>query len=130
MANKSSKTQENRYAQYKANKTWEKNRVAKLNRTIKLQPNNEQAKAALKGMVYRRKTPGANTWSASDKKFAQLYRSFTGYFDRNILSSDSKVSQVALQRKSTKTVPKVPEKPTPPWGNSFFALANRLQGMR
>lgn len=130
MASKTSKTAENRFAQYKANKTWEKNRTARLNRTIKNQPNNEQAKAALKGMVYRRKTPGPNVWSASEKALAKLYKSFTGYFDRAILSKDPKVSQPALQRPSVKTVPKVPEKPTPSYGNSFFALAARLQGIK
>ena len=128
MATKTSKTAENRFAQYKSNKTWEKNRTARLNRTVKNQPNNEQAKAALKGMVYRRKTPGPLSWSATEKRLARLYKEFTGYFDRAILSKDPKVSQPALQRPSVNTVPKVKDKPTPSYGNSFFALAARLPG--
>lgn len=130
MASKTSKTAENRFAQYKANRTWEKNRTLRLKRTIKNQPTNEQAKNALSGMVYRRKTPGAAGWSATDKHLAQLYKSITGYFDRNILSRDPKLSQPALQKPSLKTVPKVPAKPVPSYGGSFFALAARLQGIK
>lgn len=125
MATKSSKTAENRFAQYKANKTWEKNRKARLERTIRNQPNNEQAKAALKGMVYRRKTPGPHTWSASEKRAAQLYRSIAGTFSRDIFHSDPKVSQPALLKPNP--VPRAKQRAEVKV-SSFFALGARLQG--
>jgi hypothetical protein len=128
MAGKSSKSQEGYYAKYKANKTWETNRKRKLERTLKAQPNNEQIKAALKGMVYRRKTPGDNTWTATQKRVAQLMREWNGLFDRAMFHPDPKVSQAALQRKPdipvTKALHPIPES----YGTSFFALGARLQG--
>lgn len=125
MATKSSKTAENRFAQYKANKTWEKNRKLKLERTVRNQPNNEQAKAALKGMVYRRKTPGPHGWSATEKRTAQLYKQFTGVFSRDIFHADHKVSQAALLKAHPAPRPKIKNEVKV---SSFFALGARLQG--
>jgi hypothetical protein len=128
MAGKTNKSQEGYYAKYKSSKTWETNRKARLERALKAQPNNEQIKAALKGMVYRRKTPGPLGWSAQDKAAAQLYRRIAGYFDRGILSKDPKVSQLALQRKLETPLPKAVVAKVPSYGPSFFALGARLQG--
>ena len=129
MAGKTSKSQEGYYAKYKANKVWEKNRKARLERVLKEQPTNQQVKDAMGGMVYRRKTPGAHTWSHSEKRAAQLYRKWNGLFDRNMFHADPKVSQLALARKKETTVPKAKTKEvTPSFGNSFFALGARLQG--
>ena len=84
-------------ALYKSSRRWESNRKRKLERTLKAQPNNEQVKAALKSMVYRRKTPKTQEWSASWIRTAQLIKQFTGKFDRNIMSSNPKVAGEALQ---------------------------------
>ena len=130
MAGKSSKSQEGYYAKYKSAKTWEANRKARLERTLKEQPNNEQVKQALKGMVYRRKTPGPLGWSHQDKTAAQLYRKICGFFDRAILSKDPKVSQPAIQRKSETQQSVTKQDPIPSYGPSFFALGARLQGTR
>lgn len=124
MATKSSKTAENRFAQYKANKTWEKNRKLRLERTIRDQPNNEQAKSALKGMVYRRKTPGPHGWSATEKRAAQLYKQFSGTFSRDIFHADPKVSQPALLKSAVQSAKNKTEAKT----SGFFALGARLQG--
>jgi hypothetical protein len=129
MAGKTSKSQEGYYAKYKANKVWEKNRKLRLERVVKAQPNNQQAKDALGGMVYRRKTPGAHTWSHSEKRAAQIYRKWNGLFDRNMFHADPKVSQLALSRKPEVPEPKAKRGEIPPsYGNSFFALGARLQG--
>ena len=128
MAGKSSKSQEGYYAKYKSSKTWETNRKARLERTLKAQPNNEQVKQALNGMVYRRKTPGPLGWSSQEKTWAQLYRSIAGLFHKDIFSKDPKLSQAALQRKSEAPLPKEIKERVPSYGPSFFALGARLQG--
>lgn len=128
MAVKTSKSQEGYYAKYKANKTWEANRKRRLERMLKVQPNNEQIKAALKGMVYRRKTPGDNTWTATEKRIAQVFRKWNGLFDRAMFHPDPKVSQAALLRRPDVPLPKVTHPVPESYGTSFFALGARLQG--
>ena len=78
MATSKSKTSVNYFSQYKANKTWEVNRKRKLAKVLKDQPNNQQVKDAMSGMVYRRKTPTTRQWSASAKRIAQMYKKVTG----------------------------------------------------
>lgn len=93
MANKSggaSKT--GQAAGYKANKTWEKNRLRKLRRALKRSPDNEQILTALKGVVYRRKTPTVRTWSASKIRIAELFKMFSGHVDLAMFSNNEKVS--------------------------------------
>lgn len=89
---------EGHFASYKANKTWEKNRIRKLEKTLKAQPNNEQVKNALKCIVYRRKAPKVREWSHSWKRAAQLYKQFSGKFDRDIMSSNKDVALAALTK--------------------------------
>jgi hypothetical protein len=93
---KASKSQEAYYARYKTS-LFSKNRTRRLERVLKAQPNNEQVKMALKDIHYRRKTPNTTVWSASDKRLAQMLRSWTGGFDMNILNSNPKVASDALQ---------------------------------
>lgn len=102
MANKSkSKGAEGYAAAYKSSKRWESNRIRRLERTLKAQPNNEQVKAALKGgLVYRRKTPVTRTWSASWIRVAKLFKEFSGRFDPAIMSSNNDAAKAALQRQS------------------------------
>lgn len=125
MANKSkSKGAEGYFAAYKSSKRWEANRIRRLERTLKAQPNNEQVKAALKGgLVYRRKTPVTRMWSASWIQVAKLFKEFSGRFDPNIMSSNSDIAKTALQRKS-----KVAETfvlPVTTKNDSFFSLYAR-----
>lgn len=98
MVTKSTGSKAAQAARYKTDKRWEINRKARLERTIRNQPNNEQAKLALKGMVYRRKTPGAAGWSATQISTAKILKEFTGSFDRSYFSVDPKVSQAAVQK--------------------------------
>lgn len=129
MANSSrSKTAENYSAQYKANKVWEKNRKRRLARTLKEQPENSQVKAAMDGMVYRRKTPGEHGWTASQIAMAKLMKEFCGIFDRQAFHPDPKVSQPALAKTRNTEDVKKPFVPAPSYGTSFFALGARLQG--
>jgi hypothetical protein len=93
---KTSKSQEAYYARYKAT-TFASNRKRKLERVVKEQPNNEQAKMALKDIHYRRKTPNTSMWSHSDIALAKLFKEFTGNFNQNILSSNPKTAIEALQ---------------------------------
>lgn len=94
---KRSKTAEGNAASYKSSRRWETNRKRKLERTLKEQPNNEQIKAAMESMVYRRKTPTNQEWSSTWIRTAKLFKEFTGKFDRNIMNSNPKVASEAMQ---------------------------------
>lgn len=115
---------------YKSSKTWEKNRIKRLERTLKAQPNNEQVKTALKaGVVYRRKTPTVRIWSASWIRVAKLFKEFTGSFHPDIMSSNPKTSSEALQRPGKKTLETAKQKVEKTYGDKgFFSLGARLQG--
>lgn len=128
MATSKNKTSVNYFSQYKANKTWEVNRKRRLARTLKEQPTNVQVKDAMSGMVYRRKTPNTRQWSASAKRIAQMYKKVTGIFHKDILSSDPKLQLAAtkLQQTGRQVLPIVHSMRYP----SFFALGNRLQGIK
>lgn len=125
MANKSkSKGAEGYFAAYKSSKRWEANRIARLERTLKAQPNNEQVKAALKGgLVYRRKAPVTRMWSASWIRVAKLFKEFGGRFDHAIMSSNNDVAKAALQRQSPVAATFVT--PTLLKNDSFFSLFAR-----
>lgn len=126
MANKSrGKSAEQQAASYKANKRWETNRKARLERTIKAQPNNEQAKLALKGMVYRRKIPTNRLWSASWIRVAKIIKEFTGRFDPAIMSSNPETARAALARPGPKSVGYVPPVAS---DKNFFSIAARVMG--
>lgn len=99
MANKkTSKGQEGYYARYKTGSVHAKNRRVKLARLLKLQPNNEQLKLAIKDINYRRKTPGADGWSHSGIRMAKVFKDFCGKFDKAILSGNPKQASEALQK--------------------------------
>lgn len=101
MANKTSKGQENYYARYKSGNVHAKNRKIKLERALKRQPNNEQIKLALKDIRYRRKTPGANGWLASQIAVAKILKEFGNEVNRNIFNSNGRVASDALQSLTT-----------------------------
>jgi hypothetical protein len=125
MAQKTSKGQEGYYSRYKANKTWEVNRMRRLERTLKAQPENLQVKAALKGgLVYRRKTPSTRPWSASWIRTAKLFKLFAGRFDPAIMSANQDVSRAAMQKPGPRTLEKLN---TPTMADkSFFSIGSRI----
>jgi len=100
MAIKTSKSQTNYYAVYKTTRKWEANRKRKLERTLKAQPNNKQVQAALKSIVYRRRTPTNRVWSASWIRIAKIIKQFEGRFDPQIMSSNPDVARSAMQKNS------------------------------
>lgn len=121
MAGKTSSSQTAYYARYKTNRTWEKNRIAKLQRTLKAQPNNEQVKEALKkGPVYRRGTPANAQWSSSWIRAAKVVKLFTGVFDRNYMSANQDAAFTARQK--TKNT----EKPVHVNQAEMFSLLTRV----
>lgn len=100
MAIKTSKSQTNYYALYKTTRKWEANRKRRLEKTLRAQPNNKQVQAALKSLVYRRRTPTNRVWSASWIRAAKIIKLFEGRFDPQIMSSNPDVARSALQKNS------------------------------
>ena len=64
------------------------NRKRRLERTIKAQPNNEQAKLALKDSKSKRKAPITPYWTHTMIREAKMFKLFTGKMDINIFSSN------------------------------------------
>lgn len=102
MAAKTSKGQEGYYARYKSGNVHAKNRRTKLERQLKLQPNNSQVKQALLDINYRRKTPGANTWTHNEIRIAKLFADFGLVFNRDVFNSNPKTAGEALQTMRSK----------------------------
>lgn len=104
---------------------WEVNRKRKLEKQLKLQPNNKQVELALQNIHRRRKTPTNREWSKSWIRIAKLFKLFTGRFDRDIMSSNQAVAAAALQKPGKfaqqKTSITVSDK-------NFFSIAARIQG--
>lgn len=92
MANKSGSGRSAQLTNYKNNKTWERNRIRKLNKTLKTQPNNLQIPLAIKNVSYRRKTPKTPYWSKTKIYQAYLYKYFSGHVNLDIFSTNEKVS--------------------------------------
>lgn len=123
MAKAKNKSGESQAGAYKTSKRWESNRKARLERTLKKQPNNEQVKLALKGMVYRRKTPANPVWSASWIATAKLFKEFGGRFDMAMMSSNADVARAAMQKPSpvSMRMPAITGS-----DKNFFALGTRV----
>jgi len=68
---KSSKSNQEHYKNYR----YESNRKERLEKLLKQQPNNEQLKAALSNIHYRRQKPKSKQWSPEKRELAQLHRS-------------------------------------------------------
>lgn len=81
----------------------ESNRLARLLRTQKKQPNNKQIDAALKTTRMHRKAPVTPIWSASWRRTAQLMRQMTGRFDPACMSSNPEVARAAMAKPGTNT---------------------------
>ena len=76
-------------------------RASRKLRLLKLQPNNEQVKNALKDIRYRRKTPTTAMWSHTQISTAKLFKEFCGNFDYNIFNSNHKTAAEALSKLGT-----------------------------
>jgi hypothetical protein len=121
MAGKTSASQTAYYSRYKSNRTWEKNRIARLQRTLKQQPNNLQVQEALKkGPVYRRGTPKTPQWSHSAIATAKLVRQFTGVCDPAWFSANPDAAFKA--RNKTKNTEK-----SKPFDKDAFSIAARAR---
>ena len=120
-----SKSAEKQSSVYKANRRWETNRKRRLERALKAQPNNEQIKAALKQMVYRRRTPTNRTWSASWIQAAKVIKLFTGKFDPAIMSSNQDTARAAIQRPGPVALTHKIDKNLQS-DKSFFSIATRV----
>ena len=118
----------NNSALYKTSKRWETNRRRKLEKQLKLQPNNEKVKLALKDIHYRRKSPKSREWSHSWIAIAKLFKLFGGRFDRSIMGSNKDSASVALQKQSPKAALVEGSPRTSMGDKNFFSIAARVNG--
>lgn len=118
--NQHGKGAEAQAASYKGK--YEQNRKKRLERALKRNPNNKQIEAALKSIVYRRKTPTTPFWSAQRRRQAELFKLFTGKVHMEMFSNNEKVSGPALllagPHSQARNLPKANEK-------EMFMLKNR-----
>ncbi len=124
MAQKTSKSNEAYFARYKQGNLYVAHRKAKLEKLIKLQPNNKQLPIALKGLAnYRRKAPNTPQWSHTMISVAKLFKLFTGRFSKDVFSQKLEDAEAARKlRSSTEESVKV-VKPRSKY--SDYALAQR-----
>ena len=124
MANKTkSKSATSQSNNYKTNNRQAKNRKFKLEKQLKLQPNNKQIEMALKDIHYRRKTPKKREWSASWIRVAKIFKLFEGRFDRDIMSANPAISTAALQNRKENMQP---SKTRSMSDKNFFSIAARV----
>jgi hypothetical protein len=88
---------------YQSTNKFAENRKRKLLKQKKLQPNNKQLDTALADIHWRRKTPKTKVWSKSAIRLAKLFGEFSGSFDKDILSSNPKIAQEAMNRHNAKS---------------------------
>jgi hypothetical protein len=99
MSNKKPKgnSRESYFANYKSSKKYDANRLKKLLRLQKEQPNNQQIAKALDNIHYRRDTPKTEVWSHSMISDAKIFKYFTGKFNRGIYSTIPGTESAALR---------------------------------
>lgn len=125
MAKSQSKSKQNYSALYKSTNRWKSNRKLKLERQLKLQPNNEQVKRALLDINYRRKKPSTSEWSKTNIAISKLFKMFRGHAGKELFSANPKTQAAALAEPSRKQL-KLPT------GKVDFSLGARAhnQGVR
>lgn len=102
----------------------EANRMARLLRTQKSQPNNLQVQAALKTTRMHRKTPTNPVWSSTWRRIAGLYKLFGGRFETGLMSSNVEAQRAASAKPSVYAlITKAPQYP-----NDAFSIGARIQG--
>ena len=121
------KGSQNQRTLYKSSNRFIANRKARLERTLKKQPNNEQVKLALKDNVsYKRKAPTTPYWSHTMIKEAKIIKEVTGSMSLDIFSNIEKTNANArlhLCRKDYSQI-KLPE------GKVSFTLGARAHDNR
>lgn len=104
----------------KGTKRFPENRKRRLERTLKEQPNNEQAKLALtEHPSWLRKKPTTPYWSHSMIREAKIIKEFTGKMDLTIFSSIDSIRGNARLHIASEPFNKAPE------GKVSFSLATR-----
>lgn len=111
------------HTRYKTNGVYAKNKRSKLEKQLKLQPNNDQVKLALKDIAsYRRKAPKVPYWSHTMRKTAQMLKKVHGRFDSNIFHNDPKVAAAALAGLPSRTY----QSKTATRKDSMFSIGARV----
>jgi hypothetical protein len=111
------------YARYNTSKKETTNRVARLTKLAKENPNNLQIATAIKNVVHRRGKPVVRYWSHSMRRMAQLVKQYTGKFDRGLFSADPVIHTAATRTRNENAFAQYKE-PTKPVG-SMFSLKER-----
>jgi hypothetical protein len=102
----------------------EANRMKRLLRTQKTQPNNKQIDTALKTTRMHRKTPVNPAWTSQWRMTAQLFKLFGGRFDPACMSSNVEAARNAMSRQSVyAAITKAPQYPA-----NAFSIEARIQG--
>lgn len=104
----------------KSNSTTENNRIRRLLRVAKQQPNNKQVEEALKTTRMPRKASNNRVWAHSWRKTAQVVKEFCGFFDKDMMSTNPVVANAALSKRK-----EVTNKPKNPDGKVSFSLGAR-----
>lgn len=112
-AKRSGKSHSAGYAAYTSGKKEAANRLRKLTKLLKEQPNNLQVQAAIKDIHHRRHIPKEPYWSHQKIADAKIFKYFTGKFDKGIYQLDPKLQHAALlARNPNKFVNKPKTKPS------------------
>ncbi len=107
-AKRGSKNWELSYSKYKTSGKELLNRKAKLEKFIAKNPENEQAKIALKDVRHRRHVPKAAYWSHQMIAAAKIMKYFTGTFNKEIFNVDPiKRHAGAMTRDDNKFLPQI-----------------------
>jgi hypothetical protein len=85
------------YARYKTANKETSNRIARLKKLGKENPNNLQIDTAIKNVAHRRNTPKVRYWAHSMRRVAQLVKQYTGKFDKNLFSADPLIFSAATR---------------------------------
>lgn len=110
------------YTRYKTGNKESSNRIARLTKLAKENPNNEQLPLAIKNVAHRRNTPKAPYWSPSMIRIAKVVKQFTGKFDKNYFATDPDLYSSALRARHEKSFAQYKQ---PVATRSMFALKER-----
>jgi hypothetical protein len=108
------------YSRYKTANKESSNRIARLTKLAKENPNNAQLPLAIKNVAHRRNTPKTPYWSASMIRTAKLVKQFMGKFDKNFFSSDPMLFAAATRVRNEKKFVEI-KAPT----GSMFSIKER-----
>jgi hypothetical protein len=97
-----SKSDTAQYSNYKTGNKEAKNRLTKLTRLAKEQPNNLQVTMAVKDIHHRRHIPKEAYWSHQMIAMAKIMKEFKGKFDKNIFNADPIIHAAAAHVRNEK----------------------------